>query len=116
MDFEITTRHQPGVGSILEPRGDVDIYTCARLREAIINAVAEGDGAIVVSLEGVGFIDSTGLGVLVGGRKRAKGADRPFLVICNHELSLKVFRITGLDKILDIYPSLDSIEGLVQSH
>ena len=73
------------------------------LREEIINQVDAGEYNIVINLGKVAFLDSTGLGVLVGGLKRVKTHDGQLGIICNQEKILRIFRITGMDKIFPIY-------------
>ena len=57
--------------TVLAVKGEVDVYTAPRLREKLVELVSQGKHQIVVDLEGVDFLDSTGLGVLVGGLKRS---------------------------------------------
>jgi anti-sigma B factor antagonist len=57
-------------------------------------------------MAGVDFLDSTGLGVLVGGLKRARSHDGTLELVCDQEKILKVFRITGLTKVFRIHTSL----------
>ena len=52
--------------TVLAVKGEVDVYTAPRLREKLVELVSQGKHQIVVDLEGVDFLDSTGLGVLVG--------------------------------------------------
>ncbi len=61
---------------------------------------------IVVDLEKVDFLDSTGLGVLVGGLKRVRSHDGSLQLVCTHEKILKIFRITGLTKVFPIHSSV----------
>lgn len=95
--------------------GEVDVYSAPRLRNVIRDLVDEGKYRIVVDLEKVAFMDSTGLGVLVGGLKRVKHHQGELGIICNQERILRIFRITGLTKVFPIYRSredlLASIEG-----
>ena len=54
-------------------------------------------------MEGVEFLDSTGLGVLVGGLKRVRAHDGSLRLVCTQERILKIFRITGLTKVFPIH-------------
>jgi anti-sigma B factor antagonist len=91
--------------SIVDVKGEIDVYTAPKLREKLIELVSEGDYHIVVNLEGVDFLDSTGLGVLVGALKRVKGHDGTLALICTQDKILKVFQVTGLDKVFEIHDS-----------
>jgi anti-sigma B factor antagonist len=69
--------------------------------------VSQGKYKIIVNLEGVDFLDSTGLGVLVGGLKRLRSHDGDLTLICTQPRILKVFEITGLTKVFAIHNSVD---------
>ena len=60
---------------VVDVGDEIDIYTAPRLRELLIDLVSKGSYQLVVNLEKVGFVDSTGLGVLVGGLKRVRAHD-----------------------------------------
>ena len=62
---------------------------------------------LVVDLQGVTFMDSTGLGVLVGRLKLVRVQDGTLKLVCTSERILKVFAITGLDKVFQIFDSID---------
>ena len=62
---------------------------------------------LVVNLEKVGFLDSTGLGVLVGGLKRVRAHDGSLDLVCTQQRILKIFRITGLTEVFGIYETAD---------
>lgn len=98
---------QRGEWSIVEVGGEVDVATAPRLREQLISLVGDGRYRIVVSLEAVDFIDSTGLGVLISGLKRVRTHGGEFAVVCNEPRILKVFEITGLDTVFNVVPTLD---------
>ena len=102
MDLSLTTRTQ-GERTVVEVGGEVDVYTAPKLRETLISLVDAGQYHLVVDLEKVDFLDSTGLGVLVGGLKRVRTHDGSLLV-CTRERLLKILRITGLTKVFDIHP------------
>src|SRR5688572_1394472 len=97
--------------AILAVRGEVDVYTAPRLRERLVELVSQGQRQIVVDLEGVDFLDSTGLGVLVGGLKRLRSHDGDLSLVCTQHRILKVFEITGLTKVFSIHDSVDAAVG-----
>ncbi|MDQ3783503.1 MAG: STAS domain-containing protein [Actinomycetota bacterium] len=94
-----------GSHSVVQVRGEIDVYTAPKLRERLIELVSEGSYHIVVDLEGVDFLDSTGLGVLVGALKRVKSNDGTLSLICTQDKILKIFEITGLDRVFPIHAS-----------
>src|SRR3974390_70073 len=59
---------------VVDVEGEIDIYTAPRLRELLMDLVSQGSYELVVNLDKVGFFDSTGLGVLVGGLRRVAGS------------------------------------------
>lgn len=93
--------------SVLSVSGEVDVATAPRLRERLVTLVNDGRTRIVVDLERVDFIDSTGLGVLVGALKRVRTNDGDLALVCTGSRVLKVFEITGLTKVFAIYGSVD---------
>jgi anti-sigma B factor antagonist len=94
--------------TVLAVKGEVDVYTAPRLREKLVELVSEGRRQLVVDLDGVDFLDSTGLGVLVGGLKRLRSHDGELELVCTQSRILKVFEITGLTKVFSIHESVDA--------
>src|SRR5271166_6831685 len=92
---------------VVDVEGEIDIYTAPRLRELLIDLASKGNYHLVVNLEKVGFLDSTGLGVLVGGLKRVRPHDGSLDLVCTRERILKIFRITGLTKVFGIHQTAD---------
>lgn len=109
MDLSLATRAH-GDHMVVEVGGEIDVYTAPRLREQIVELVNAGHYHLVIDIEAVDFLDSTGLGVLVGGLKRVRAHDGGLRIVCTQERLLKVFRITGLTKV---FPLHDSVEGAV---
>lgn len=105
MDLTLET-HAAGPATILEVGGEVDVYTAPRMREQIVDLVTEGRYHLIVDMEAVEFLDSTGLGVLVGGLKRVRAHEGTLQVVCSQERILKIFRITGLTKVFEIHASV----------
>ncbi len=95
--------------SLIGLSGEVDVYTAPKLKDAINSLVEKGRYHIVVDLEKVVFLDSTGLGVLVGGLKKVKSHRGELGIICNQERILRVFRITGLTKVFPVYRTREEL-------
>jgi len=92
---------------VIDVQGEIDMYTAPRLRELLIDLVSKGSYQLVVNLDKVGFLDSTGLGVLVGGLKRVRAHDGSLDLVCTQQRILKIFRITGLTEVFGIYETVD---------
>jgi anti-sigma B factor antagonist len=103
--FAVTVR-QGETDVVIEVTGELDIHTTPALRGALIELVAAGRARIVVDLLGVGFADSTALGVLVGGYKRASAIGGYLRIACPPGQLADVFRLTGLDGVLPLYVSV----------
>jgi len=107
MDLSLSTR-RAGDHTVLQVGGEVDVYTAPRLRERLIELVDGGARRVVVDLGAVEFLDSTGLGVLVGAHKRLRAANGSLSLVCTREPLLKIFRITALDQVFPLYDTVDS--------
>jgi len=103
VDLSLETRQVDGL-TLVAVGGEIDVYTAPKLRDKITELVNAGSTRLVVDLEKVDFLDSTGLGVLVGGLKKVRAADGTMSLICSQERLLKIFRITGLAKVFTIHP------------
>ncbi|WP_449061024.1 STAS domain-containing protein [Planomonospora algeriensis] len=115
MDLKLD-HHSEDRLTIVEVEGEIDVYTAPRLRELLIDLVNKGNFHLLVNkgnfhllvnMEKVDFLDSTGLGVLVGGLKRVRAHDGSLELVCTQERILKIFRITGLTKVFGIYASVE---------
>ena len=106
MDLKLG-HHAKGGIEVIDVQGEIDMYTAPRLRELLINLVSKGSYQLVVNLDKVGFLDSTGLGVLVGGLRRVRAHDGSLDLVCTQQRILKIFRITGLTEVFGIYETAD---------
>ena len=99
--------HSDGPGyTIVAVGGEIDVYSAPRLRERLLDLVEEGSYQLIVDMEAVEFLDSTGLGVLVGGLKRVRAHDGWIDLVCTQSRMLRIFRITGLNRVFNIYNSV----------
>ena len=92
---------------VIDVQGEIDMYTAPRLRELLIDLVSQGSYQLVVNLGKVGFLDSTGLGVLVGGLRRVRAHDGSLDLVCTQQRILKILKITGLTEVFAIYKTVD---------
>ena len=92
---------------VVEVEGEIDIYTAPRLRELLIDLAGKNSYQLVINLDKVGFLDSSGLGVLVGSLNRVRAHDGSLDLVCTQERILKIFKITGLTKVFGIHQTVD---------
>ena len=85
--------------------GEVDSYTAPKLKERLTHLIDSGHATLVINMTSVDYIDSTGLGTLVGGQKRASEQGGAIRIICPNEQIYKVFNITGLVSVFPIFDS-----------
>jgi anti-sigma B factor antagonist len=104
LQIDVTRRHGY---TILSPQGEIDFATGPQLKDVITERLIAGDVNLVMDLEAVDFIESTGLGALIGGRRRAHALKGSLRLVCTEEQLLKIFRITGLDRVFAIYDSVE---------
>ena len=97
--------------TVLTVSGEIDIATAPSLRERLHSLLADGRHKLIIDLDDVGFLDSTGLGVLVGVLKRVRTQGGELRLICTQPRIAKVFEITRLDSAFAIF---DSLDGAVQ--
>lgn len=110
MELDVATERQ-GSACRIAVTGEIDVYTSPQLKQSLVAALDEGCVDVVVDLEGVSFIDSSGLGVLVSGLRRVKERGGSMRIVCTREQVLKIFRITGLDKVFPIFSSLEEAQA-----
>ena len=106
MDLRVERRDR-GQVAVLALHGDLDANTAPELRLALMAAIDEHGGKrIVVDLEGVDFLDSAGLSVLVGGLERAHANDRKLVLVATGRSVLRVLELTRLTRVFEIHASL----------
>ena len=92
---------------VLRPEGDLDVYTVGSLRDALGTVVEETSPKVVVDLDAVPFMDSSGLGALMGGVRRLREAGGDLAIACTREQHLKLFSITGFGEGVSIAPTVE---------
>lgn len=87
-------------GCVVVVRGQIDLCSAAAFRAALAQAVDDGMTELIVDLSGVEFIDSTGLGVLVGLSKRVRQLDGSISIVSPDETIRRVFELGGLTALV----------------
>jgi anti-sigma B factor antagonist len=96
VELSCTVEHRPDA-AIVRVRGDVDIASAPKLREALLEVLAETPAThLVVDLSDVEFIDSTGIGVVVGAHKRVTANGGRLTAVVVTPAVHRVLRTTGL--------------------
>jgi len=103
MNFDIKTEQLSGDVYVISLTGEVDLYTAPEFKQQLLEVIAQGSREVVVDFSGTTFIDSTTLGVLVGGVKRLRANDGQLSLVCSDRNITKIFEITGLDKVFAIH-------------
>ena len=94
--------------TLVRARGDIDLYSAPTLRTQLLELIAAGQRCLVVDLSEVTFLDSSGLGVLVGALKRVRADDGWVRLVCPDERLFKLFRVTGLTKAFTIHATTEA--------
>jgi anti-sigma B factor antagonist len=101
-----------GDRAVLRLAGEFDVYTAPQLRERVIELVDGGTRHVMADLREVTFLDSTGLGALIGGLKRLRACDGSLTLVTGAERILRIFRVTGLNRVFVVRPSVqEAITG-----
>jgi anti-sigma B factor antagonist len=102
--FEVRDSEQPGV-AVLKARGEIDVATSPRLREHMTQLIEPGLELLIVDLAEVSFIDSTGLGVLVGAMRNVRAGGGDLRLVVTQPQIIKLLELTGLDETFKVVPS-----------
>ena len=117
MNFDIKTEQLENGAYVISLSGEVDLYTAPEFKQQLLEVVGQGGKDVVVDFSNTTFIDSTTLGVLVGGVKRLRPNGGQLALVCSDRNITKIFEITGLDKVFPIYTTRDeAVEQLAASN
>jgi anti-sigma B factor antagonist len=110
MDVVVGVEERGGA-TVVRASGDLDVATSPRLREQVIRLIAEGQSNIVLDLDDVDFVDSTGLGVIVGLLKRARTLGGDLRLVSTRPALRRILELTALDRALPLSASVDEALG-----
>jgi anti-sigma B factor antagonist len=115
MNFDIKTEQLGDDAFVIALAGEVDLYTAPEFKQQLLEVIGQGGKQVIVDFTNTTFIDSTTLGVLVGGVKRLRTNDGQLSLVCSDRNITKIFEITGLDRVFTIYPTRDEAVSNVKS-
>lgn len=107
MNFSVTAKPTTDGVAILAVQGEVDVYTAPRLKEEINQRLEAGVSKLVVDLSEVAYMDSSGLGVLIGALRRARDAGGDLLVASPNPRIARILDVTGLSRIFNVREATD---------
>ena len=102
--LEITVERHDGY-VLCRPAGELDAYTVAQFREALTDLA--DDSYVLVDLSDVPFMDSAGLGALIGGIRRARDNDGDVAVASNRPAQIRMQHTTGFDRIVPVRETVE---------
>ena len=107
-DFEITDRKVDEDTHVVSVAGEIDLFTAPEFKQRMSVPIDAGRSRLIVDLSETSFIDSSSLGVLIGAHRRLKLRGGALLVVCENEAITKTFKITGLDGVFTLAPTVEA--------
>jgi anti-sigma B factor antagonist len=107
MEFSIEDRSIDDGTHVVAVAGEIDLFTAPEFKQRVAAPIDAGRTHVVVDLTDTTFIDSSSLGVLIGAHRRLRRLDGALMIVCNDDAIVKTFRITGLDGVFTIVPTLE---------
>ncbi len=102
--FEPKESGQPGV-AVLDARGEIDVATSPELHEHLVDLIRSEPELLIVNLTDVSFIDSTGLGVLVGAVRDMRAGGGDLRLVVTQPTIVRLLELTGLDEVFEVASS-----------
>jgi anti-sigma B factor antagonist len=102
----VITESPPGSSVIIAATGEIDMLTSPKLQDAITESLAKRPTALIIDLTEVRFLASAGLQLLIIAREDA-GEDVRFAVVADGPATSRPIEITGINKLIDVHPTLD---------
>ena len=98
---------------VIAAHGQIDLYSAPTFKEAVLDAIDDGATVLVIDLSDVDFMDSTGLGVLVGASKRLMQLDGRIVIVSPDDLVRRLFEISGLQARFPVFESRELATALL---
>ncbi len=108
IEFKIEDRQIDDDTHIVAVSGEIDLFTAPEFKQRMSAPIDAGRSRLVVDLSDTTFIDSSSLGVLIGAHRRLALRGGSLVVACENEAIAKTFKVTGLDGVFTVAPSIDA--------
>ena len=107
-DLRITTGQLRGM-PVIRVEGELDLSNVSQLRAVVAEQCENRPGVLIFDLSDLIYMDSSGLGVLVGAKRRLAPKEGEVLIITQQNSALKALSISGLDRIIRVFPDEESL-------
>ncbi|OLC46398.1 MAG: hypothetical protein AUH80_06750 [Chloroflexi bacterium 13_1_40CM_4_65_16] len=107
MALEVETRTADNGITVVAPTGRLDVAGAPALKEAISEVVKNGPPRIVIDMEGVSFVDSTGLGSVISALKQVRGSQGELRLAAPNQQARVVLELTTLDRVFPYYATVE---------
>jgi anti-sigma B factor antagonist len=104
--FEVLASDRPGV-AVLAARGEIDVASAPEFRASLSDLIEDGPTILIVDTSDVSFIDSTGLGVLIGAEKQMRNDGRRLRLVVTQPQVTRLLALTGLNEVFTVMSSTD---------
>jgi anti-sigma B factor antagonist len=110
--LEVQVEEADGL-TVCRPVGELDAFTVSHFRQALAGLAQSP--RLLIDMSAVPFVDSAGLGALIGGIRRARELGGDVAVCCNRPTLVRVLRTTGFDRIVTVAPTFEEAAAALQS-
>ena len=93
--------------TVLAPVGRLDVVGAPALKEAVTEAVKDGQPRLIIDLEGVSFVDSSGLGSVVAALKQVRSSKGDLRLAAPNQQVRVVLELTALDRVFPYYATVE---------
>ena len=107
MALDVETRTADNGITVVAPTGRLDVAGAPALKEAISEVVKNGPPRIVIDMEGVSFVDSTGLGSVISALKQVRGSQGELRLAAPNQQARVVLELTTLDRVFPYYATVE---------
>jgi anti-sigma B factor antagonist len=107
MSLEVQTRQADSGATVVAPTGRLDVAGAPALKDAISEALKNGQAKVVIDMEGVSFVDSTGLGSVIAALKQIRSSQGDLRLAAPNQQVRVVLELTTLDRVFPYYSTVE---------
>jgi anti-anti-sigma factor len=107
VSLEVQTRQVESGATVVAPTGRLDVAGAPALKDAISEALKNGQPRVVLDMEGVSFVDSTGLGSVIAALKQIRSSQGDLRLAAPNQQVRVVLELTTLDRVFPYYSTVE---------